>query len=75
MYPRVVKEDFDPGFYIIHFIKDMRIAVEEAASMGLMLLGLKMALTFYEKLDEQGHGLLGTQALYTILDELNKAQE
>jgi 3-hydroxyisobutyrate dehydrogenase len=71
MYPRVVNEDYDPGFYIIHFIKDMRIAVEEAASMGLSLLGLQMALAFYERLDEQGDGLLGTQALYKILDEVS----
>ena len=71
LYPRVVKGDFDPGFFIIHFIKDMRIAVEEARRMGLKLLGLEMALVFYEKLDEQGDGLLGTQALYKILDEMN----
>lgn len=73
LYPRVVNEDFDPGFYIIHFIKDMRIAVEEAAKMGLRLPGLNMALKFYESLDFQGKGRLGTQALYQILDEMNQA--
>ena len=71
LYPRVVDNDFDPGFYIIHFIKDMEIAVKEAASMGLMLPGLNMALEFYKQLDAEGEGLLGTQAIYKVLDRLN----
>ena len=50
----------------------MKIAVEEAARMCLKLPGLNLALEFYEKLEEQGDGLLGTQALYKILDEINK---
>ncbi|MCM8529907.1 MAG: NAD(P)-dependent oxidoreductase [Lentisphaeraceae bacterium] len=71
LYPRVVKDDFDPGFFIIHFIKDMKIAAEEALKMGLTLPGLKMALGFYEKLEQTGRGLLGTQTLYQILEEMN----
>ena len=71
LYPRVVKGDYDPGFYIIHFIKDMEIAVKEAAAMGLKLPGLNMALEFYKELDREGDGLLGTQAIYKILDRMN----
>ena len=71
LYPRVVEGDYDPGFYIIHFIKDMEIAVKEAASMGLKLPGLNMALEFYKELDRAGDGLLGTQAIYKILDRMN----
>ena len=71
LYPRVVDNDFDPGFYIIHFIKDMEIAVKEAASMGLMLPGLNMALEFYKQLESEGEGLLGTQAIYKVLDRMN----
>jgi len=71
LYPRVVEGDFDPGFYIIHFIKDMKIAVKEAAAMGLKLPGLNMALEFYKELDREGDGLLGTQAIYKILDRMN----
>lgn len=71
LYPRVVEGDFDPGFYIIHFIKDMEIAVKEAASMGLQLPGLNMALEFYRELEREGDGLLGTQAIYKILDRMN----
>lgn len=71
LYPRVVNDDFDPGFYIIHFIKDMEIAVKEAASMGLRLPGLNMALEFYKQLDKEGEGMLGTQAIYKVLDRMN----
>ena len=71
LYPRVVKEDFDPGFYIIHFIKDMEIAVKEASSLGLNLPGLNMALGFYVELDKEGEGMLGSQALYKVLDRMN----
>lgn len=71
LYPRVVNDDFDPGFYIIHFIKDMEIAVKEAASMGLRLPGLNMALEFYSLLESEGEGLLGTQAIYKVLDRMN----
>ena len=71
LYPRAVKGDFDPGFYIIHFIKDMEIAVKEAAIMKLKLPGLDMALDFYKQLEKNGDGLLGTQALYKVLDSMN----
>lgn len=61
--PRMIKEDFAPGFYIKHFIKDMKIAVEESERMGLDLPGLKLSLGMYEELAAAGHDESGTQAL------------
>lgn len=61
--PKMVKEDWAPGFYIKHFIKDMRIAVEEADQRGAELPVLKQVLNIYEHLQEQGQGDLGTQAI------------
>ncbi len=61
--PRMIKEDFEPGFYIKHFIKDMKIAAEEAEMMGLKLPGLRQSLHMYESLANKGYGDNGTQAL------------
>lgn len=61
--PRIIKEDFAPGFYIKHFIKDMKIAAEESERMGLQMPGLKLALGMYEELAASGHSEDGTQAL------------
>jgi 3-hydroxyisobutyrate dehydrogenase len=61
--PRMMKEDFAPGFFIKHFIKDMKIALEEAERMNLKLPGLSMAKDMYEKLAAQGDAENGTQAL------------
>lgn len=61
--PRILKEDFAPGFYIKHFIKDMKIAVEEANKMGISLPGLETSLNLYLSLDEKGYSENGTQAL------------
>jgi len=61
--PRILKGDLDPGFYIKHFIKDMKIALEEAEKMELDLPGLKLAKEMYETLLEKGYGDFGTQAL------------
>jgi len=61
--PRMLSGDFEPGFYIKHFIKDMRIALESAKEMGLKTPGLELALSMYEKLAEMGNENSGTQAL------------
>ncbi|WP_281503696.1 NAD(P)-dependent oxidoreductase [Ectobacillus sp. JY-23] len=63
--PRMMKGDFAPGFYIKHFIKDMKIALEEAERMNLSLPGLAMAKAMYEELAAHGKENDGTQALYT----------
>lgn len=61
--PRMIKEDYAPGFFIKHFIKDMKIALEEAEKMNLQLPGLAMAKKMYEELAEKGEAESGTQAL------------
>lgn len=61
--PKILKEDYAPGFFIKHFIKDMRIAVSEAKARGVELSVLDEVLKMYESLEEKGAGDLGTQAL------------
>ena len=61
--PRILAGDMDPGFYIKHIIKDMKIALDEAERMNLQLPGLGLAKSMYDKLLEEGYGDLGTQAL------------
>lgn len=61
--PRMIKGDFEPGFYIKHFVKDMRIAIEEAENMELELPGLKLAKNLYDQLIELGYSDKGTQAI------------
>jgi 3-hydroxyisobutyrate dehydrogenase len=62
--PRILREDYSPGFFIKHFIKDMTIALNEAEKMGIPLPGLSLAKQMYEKLAAQGEENSGTQALY-----------
>jgi len=64
--PRMVAGDFEPGFYVKHFIKDMTIASEAADSMNLDTPGLDLAKSLYEKLAAQGGSDDGTQALFTL---------
>lgn len=66
--PRIAKGDFAPGFFIEHFIKDMRIAHEEAAHMGRELPGLELVRSLYQKLAEQGFTRNGTQALFKLYE-------
>jgi 3-hydroxyisobutyrate dehydrogenase len=64
--PRMLDGDFEPGFYVKHFIKDMAIALEAAKEMNLQTPGLELAKTLYDKLASQGEGNSGTQALYRL---------
>ncbi|MBC2372844.1 NAD(P)-dependent oxidoreductase [Listeria booriae] len=61
--PRVLQDDFAPGFFIKHFIKDMRIALDEAKQMNLELPGLALAEKMYQELADAGFAENGTQAL------------
>ncbi|MBQ0140949.1 MAG: NAD(P)-dependent oxidoreductase [Kurthia sp.] len=61
--PRMMKGDQAPGFYIKHFLKDMRIALEEAEQMGIHLPGLELAKKMYDELSAQGFDDNGTQSL------------
>lgn len=62
--PRMLQGDTKPGFYIKHFLKDMRIAIESAEEMGLDLPGLRLAKKLYDQLADQGMENCGTQALF-----------
>jgi 3-hydroxyisobutyrate dehydrogenase len=62
--PRILQGNFEPGFYIKHFIKDMKIALDEAESLGIEVPGLSLAKKMYETLAEMGEENSGTQALY-----------
>jgi 3-hydroxyisobutyrate dehydrogenase len=66
--PRMIKGDFTPGFYVKHFIKDMKIALESAKEMGLKMPGLELALSLYENLAAEGEENSGTQALFKLYD-------
>jgi 3-hydroxyisobutyrate dehydrogenase len=72
--PRIVKRNFDPGFFIEHFIKDMGIALEEAKRMKLSLPGLAMAHQFYVAAQALGLGMNGTHALSLVLEKMNGIQ-
>jgi 3-hydroxyisobutyrate dehydrogenase len=72
--PRIVNRNFDPGFYVEHFIKDMGIALMEANRMGLALPGLALVKQMYEAVKAQGHGKLGTQALMLGLEKLSDVE-
>ncbi|ANB61277.1 NAD(P)-dependent oxidoreductase [Anoxybacteroides amylolyticum] len=62
--PRMIAGNFAPGFYVKHFIKDMKIALAEAEKMNLKLPGLALAKEMYEQLAAAGEENSGTQALY-----------
>lgn len=66
--PRMLNDDFAPGFFIKHFIKDMKIALDSAQEMNLELPGLALAKTLYEKLAQEGYENNGTQALLKYYD-------
>ncbi len=61
--PKILEEDFAPGFFIKHFIKDMKLAKEEALADNVNLDILSKVLENYEELEREGFGDLGTQAL------------
>lgn len=65
--PRIIDGNFAPGFYVKHFIKDMKIALESAGEMGLMTPGLQLAKDLYEELAQMGEENSGTHALYKRL--------
>lgn len=69
--PRMIANNFDPGFYVEHFIKDMGIALDEARRMGLSLPGLALANQLYLAVQAQGHGRDGTHALMLALASLS----
>jgi 3-hydroxyisobutyrate dehydrogenase len=72
--PRMIAGRFEPGFYIEHFLKDMRIALDESRRMGLALPGLALVEQLYRSASAQGHARDGTQALILALAEMSQVK-
>jgi len=78
--PRILSGDMNPGFFVKHYIKDLRIAIDEAHKMGLELPGLDLAETLYVRLAQETEyegvsgGDLGTQALWLLYEQDMRAQ-
>jgi 3-hydroxyisobutyrate dehydrogenase len=68
--PRIINRNFEPGFFVEHFIKDMGVALEEAKRMNLSLPGLALANQLYLAVQAQGWGKKGTHALMLALEQL-----
>ncbi len=72
--PRILSGDFEPGFFVDHFVKDMGIALREAAAMRLPAPGLALAHELYVSLQAQGLGRKGTQSLILALARLGAVE-
>lgn len=72
--PRIMARNFEPGFYVEHFIKDMGIALKEAERMNIALPGLALAKQLYEAVRAQGYGRKGTHALMLALEHLSNVK-
>lgn len=73
--PKIINGDYAPGFFMKHFIKDMKLALVEANRKGLSLDVLSLVLANYEELEAEGLGDLGTQALVKFYDEEHRCTE
>jgi 3-hydroxyisobutyrate dehydrogenase len=69
--PRMIAGNFEPGFFVEHFLKDMGIALGEARRMKLSLPGLALAEQFYQAVAAQGYARKGTHALMLALAHLS----
>ncbi|CAE7743258.1 unnamed protein product [Symbiodinium sp. KB8] len=72
--PRIVNRDFEPGFMVKHYLKDLGIALDEAKAMNLSLPGLALANQLYLAVQAQGGAEKGTQALMKALETLNAVE-
>ncbi|HJE15196.1 MAG TPA: NAD(P)-dependent oxidoreductase [Lapidilactobacillus dextrinicus] len=65
--PRILAGDYTPGFFAKHFLKDLRIALDEAKAMDLDLPATQRAEELYQQLVEvKKLGDDGTQALVKL---------
>ena len=64
--------NFEPGFYVKHFIKDIEIALQDSKKLGLDLKGLNLVKKLYDQVNALGYGEKGTQVLYQAVKQLNK---
>jgi 3-hydroxyisobutyrate dehydrogenase len=72
--PRVLQGNFEPGFIVEHFVKDMGIALAESQRMGLVMPGLALVHQLYLALQAQGYGRRGTQALLLALEHISNVK-
>lgn len=68
--PRIIDGNFDPGFFVKHFIKDMDIALTESKQMGMQTPGLTLARQLYQQVADANGTHLGTQAIYLAIEKL-----
>ena len=66
--PKMLAGDCAPGFFVKHFIKDMRLALDAAQQAGLELPALQLALARYTELSANGGSELGTQGIFQTYD-------
>jgi 3-hydroxyisobutyrate dehydrogenase len=69
--PRIIANNFDPGFFVEHFVKDLGIALAESKRMGLSMPGLALAEQLYLSVQARGWGRNGTHALTLALAEMS----
>jgi 3-hydroxyisobutyrate dehydrogenase len=69
--PRMIAGNFEPGFFVEHFLKDMGIALAESRRMNLSLPGLALAEQLYRAVAAQGYARKGTHALMLALARLS----
>lgn len=70
--PRIIHSDFEPGFYVKHMLKDLKIALTEAEKVELNLPGLRLAHDMFQQLEIEGFGEKGTQVLMKYYAKHNK---
>ena len=69
--PRILKKDFEPNFFVEHFVKDMEICLDESKRMGICLPGLALLHQLYRGLMAQGEEKHGIQAIEKVIEGLN----
>ena len=72
--PRMIAGNFEPGFFVEHFLKDIGIAIEESRRMGLKMPGLEMAEQLYKMAAADGLARKGTQSLILALAKLSNVE-
>ena len=72
--PRMLKRDFDPGFFVEHFVKDMEIILTEARKNNLCLPGISLVSQLYQSIMAHGGAKMGTQSLLLALEEMNNVK-
>ena len=66
--PQIVRRDFQPGGRIALMLKDLGIAEESAAAVGLPLPGAGTAKRYFEDNRAHGEADLGTQAMWKAVE-------